>query len=88
MLERLKNCTVHINVRLQRPEPLNDPQTFPSAEMYLYPILLHVHVNSVNHTAGPMSRMSNKRDFHIIMVKMLNDLSAEDNVRRSLNAGF
>lgn len=55
---------------------------------YLYPILLHVHVNSVNHTAGPMSRMSNKRDFHIIMVKMLNDLSAEDNVRRSLNAGF
>lgn len=27
-----------------------------------------------------MSCMSNKRDFHIIMVKMLNDLSAEDNV--------
>lgn len=35
-----------------------------------------------------MSRMSNKRDFHIIMVKMLNDLSAEDNVLCSLNAGF
>lgn len=30
-----------------------------------------------------MSCMSNKRDFHIIMVKMLNDLSAEDNVLRS-----
>ena len=51
-----------------------------SRQTAMFCATLDVNVNSMNHTAGWMSCMSNKRDFHIIMVKMLNDLSAEDNV--------
>lgn len=54
-----------------------------SRQAAMFCATLDVNVNSMNHTAGWMSCMSNKRDFHIIMVKMLNDLSAEDNVLRS-----